>query len=103
MDSGVARPGFPRKAFDPLRLLLPEEICWIMDRMCAAEVCLLLSSSLHKLTLFRCFGILDNLCRNRYSLVYTYTRLDLVDCGREVEPHQSYFCCHKIVFDLWNW
>lgn len=38
MDSGFPRPEFPKKAFDPLRLLLPEEICWIMDRMFAAEV-----------------------------------------------------------------
>lgn len=38
MDSGVVRTEFSRNQFDPLAPLLPEEVCWIMDRMFAAEV-----------------------------------------------------------------
>ena len=39
MDSGVERETYPRKRFDPYQTLLPEEVCWIIDRMFAAEVC----------------------------------------------------------------
>lgn len=38
MDSGVKRAEYPRNPFRPYAPLLPEELCWIMDRMFAAEV-----------------------------------------------------------------
>ena len=40
MDSGMERPEYPNGNFDPYALLLPEEVCWIIDRTFAAEVCL---------------------------------------------------------------
>ncbi len=41
MDSGFARPEDDLKApFDPLMPLLPEEVCWILDRALACEVSL---------------------------------------------------------------
>lgn len=41
MDSGVARPEYAKGVFDPYASLLPEEVCWIIDRTFAAEVCFL--------------------------------------------------------------
>lgn len=38
MDSGVERPEYPKGSFDPYSLLLPEEVCWIIDRTFAAEM-----------------------------------------------------------------
>jgi Mak10 subunit, NatC N(alpha)-terminal acetyltransferase len=38
MDSGVVSIEFSRNQFGPSAPLLPEEVCWIMDRMFAAEV-----------------------------------------------------------------
>ncbi|CAG7846743.1 SubName: Full=Uncharacterized protein {ECO:0000313/EMBL:CCA72810.1} [Serendipita indica DSM 11827] len=37
MDSGIERDAYPRQRFDPYQALLPEEVCWIIDRMFAAE------------------------------------------------------------------
>lgn len=39
MDSGAALPnGEQHPDFDPLSPLLPEEVCWIIDRSMACEV-----------------------------------------------------------------
>lgn len=39
MDSGAEVPGETSNvAFDPLTPLIPEEVCWIMDRVFACEV-----------------------------------------------------------------
>ena len=40
MDSGMDIPEYTvaSKTFDPMRPLLPEEVCWILDRLTAAEV-----------------------------------------------------------------
>lgn len=38
MDSGAAREDYPKVSFDPSSRLLPEEVCWIIDRLFAAEV-----------------------------------------------------------------
>ncbi|KAG9055785.1 hypothetical protein FS842_001190 [Serendipita sp. 407] len=38
MDSGMDREEYPRRSFDPYQLFLPEEICWMMDRMFSAEM-----------------------------------------------------------------
>lgn len=38
MDSGVVKADSAQVQFNPLNSLLPEEVCWIMDRMFAAEV-----------------------------------------------------------------
>ena len=39
MDSGATLPAEEqRPPFDPLTPLLPEEICWILDRILACEV-----------------------------------------------------------------
>ncbi|KAG8814828.1 hypothetical protein FRC17_000962 [Serendipita sp. 399] len=38
MDSGMERDGHPRRSFNPYQLFLPEEICWMMDRMFSAEI-----------------------------------------------------------------
>jgi len=46
MDSGLVLDDDERKAqFDPLAPLLPEEVCYILDRVIACEVrpCVLLS------------------------------------------------------------
>jgi hypothetical protein len=51
MDSGVERPEYPRRQFDPYILLLPEEVCWIMDRMFAAEVSVVDQLHIHMFTL----------------------------------------------------
>jgi hypothetical protein len=40
MDSGVLAPANPdAPAFDPLAPLLPDEVCWLLDRSFACEVC----------------------------------------------------------------
>ena len=40
MDSGMDIPEYTiaSKSFNPMRPLLPEEVCWILDRLTAAEV-----------------------------------------------------------------
>lgn len=38
LDSGVVVPEQITGPFEPLQLLLPEEICWILDRSLAFEV-----------------------------------------------------------------
>ncbi|KAH9857479.1 Mak10-domain-containing protein [Lenzites betulinus] len=38
LDSGIILEGQRRSAFDPLTPLLPEEVCWIMDRSFACEM-----------------------------------------------------------------
>lgn len=39
MDSGATLPAEEqRPPFDPLTPLLPEEVCWILDRILACEV-----------------------------------------------------------------
>ena len=39
MDSGAALPGEKSHSeFDPFVPLLPEEVCWILDRALACEV-----------------------------------------------------------------
>lgn len=39
MDSGAPLPGNEQHSeFDPLKPLLPEEVCWILDRSMACEV-----------------------------------------------------------------
>jgi hypothetical protein len=40
MDSGMDIPEYTiaSKNFNPMRPLLPEEVCWILDRLTAAEV-----------------------------------------------------------------
>jgi N-alpha-acetyltransferase 35, NatC auxiliary subunit len=37
MDSGMKTSDWPDKPFDPLMALLPEEVCWILDRAMACE------------------------------------------------------------------
>lgn len=38
MDSGVQMPDTNQDLFDPTAPLLPEEVCWILDRALACEV-----------------------------------------------------------------
>lgn len=40
MDSGmdIHEYTIASKSFNPMRPLLPEEVCWILDRLTAAEV-----------------------------------------------------------------
>jgi N-alpha-acetyltransferase 35, NatC auxiliary subunit len=38
MDSGIERQEYPKGTFNPYAPLLPEEVCWIIDRTFAAEV-----------------------------------------------------------------
>jgi hypothetical protein len=38
LDSGYIPPGDPKPTFDPLAPLLPEELCWIIDRSFSYEV-----------------------------------------------------------------
>jgi hypothetical protein len=59
MDSGVLRTEFSRNQFDPSAPLLPEEVCWIMDRMFAAEVSdpPLQFHNTEVVTTSRCYGI----------------------------------------------
>ena len=38
MDSGMVLEEAQRPSFDPLAPLLPEEVCWILDRSISCEV-----------------------------------------------------------------
>jgi hypothetical protein len=38
MDSGVANQDKDDQGFDPLRELLPEEVCWLLDMAISCEV-----------------------------------------------------------------
>jgi len=38
MDSGMVLEDAQRPPFDPLSPLLPEEVCWILDRSISCEV-----------------------------------------------------------------
>lgn len=38
LDSGFVPPGEVRREFEPLQPLLPEEVCWILDRAFACEM-----------------------------------------------------------------
>ena len=71
MDSGMSLEQDVANDFDPLAPLLPEELCWILDRMFACEVnrpCSLLPIPLFNVFyVFRWNGILEIPFRNLFS------------------------------------
>jgi hypothetical protein len=74
MDSGVVRTEFYRNQFDPSAPLLPEEVCWIMDRMFAAEVSHppVQFRSTEAFATSRCYGIQVARYLRASTPVYTY-------------------------------
>lgn len=74
MDSGMSLDEEHRPPFDPLAPLLPEELCYILDRVCSCEVnedgCLCSTRSPDELCILqcRCNGMLDMLFRKQSSL-----------------------------------
>jgi Mak10 subunit, NatC N(alpha)-terminal acetyltransferase len=54
MDSGMDIPEYTAasKNFNPMRPLSPEEVCWILDRLTAAEVTNGRSLNLRSLTFY---------------------------------------------------
>jgi hypothetical protein len=72
MDSGIDRTEYPKGDFNPYALLLPEEVCWIIDRTFAAEVhiCCSLESKLTALKMSWHSG--HSLSQTVFTCLYTH-------------------------------
>jgi N-alpha-acetyltransferase 35, NatC auxiliary subunit len=79
MDSGMLVPKDDHPPFDPLAPLLPEEICWILDRSFACEVSPITLDRYRELILPFQIGWLagNTLSQTVYTLLYVHSLQDI--------------------------